>query len=171
MQTESQLKPIETCPKGHRYNTIKYGDTCPVCGSKIANAPKTEDEWKKEIELPPEQWACGILVCIRGLNKGRGYLIHEGKNYIGSDPNSDICIRGDDKIQPRRHLVILYEPRSRKTMLLPAESRGMIYMERQAVYERRDLQHQDQFVIGTSTLLFLEICSENFGWDDLQAGD
>lgn len=56
-------------------------------------------------------------------------------------------------------------------MLLPAESRGMIYMERQAVYERRDLQHQDQFVIGASTLLFLEICSENFGWDDLQAGD
>ena len=56
-------------------------------------------------------------------------------------------------------------------MLLPAESRGMIYMERQAVYERRDLQHQDQFVIGTSTLLFLEICSENFGWDDLQPGD
>ena len=67
--------------------------------------------------------------------------------------------------------MILYEPRSRKTMLLPAESRGMIYMERQAVYERRDLRHQDQFVIGTSTFLFLEICSENFGWDDLQAGD
>ena len=50
MQTESQLKPIETCPKGHRYNTIKYGDTCPVCGSKIANAPKTEDEWNKDYD-------------------------------------------------------------------------------------------------------------------------
>ena len=84
MQTESQLKPIETCPKGHRYNTIKYGDTCPVCGSKIANAPKTEDEWKKEIELPPEQWACGMLVCIKGLNKGRGYLIHEAKIILAA---------------------------------------------------------------------------------------
>ena len=92
------LKPIEQCPDGHYYNTIRTGDICAVCGKKLDPPPPDESETKNEQDLLDEKsWVCGWLVCIKGINKGRPYIIKDGKNFIGSTSDMDIQILGDKK--------------------------------------------------------------------------
>jgi len=162
------LRPIETCPNGHRYNTWKYGDTCKVCGAKLAEKDKTVEEWQKLLQLAPSQWACGVLLCIKGLNKGRMYAIRPGKNFIGSDPNMDIPINGDTQMAKKNHAVIMYDEKARKTKILGGDSKGMIYMDEAAVYKPKDLENLDRIEMGGSEFMFIEFCNKDFGWDDFE---
>jgi len=164
----AELKPIETCPNGHRYNAWKYGDTCKVCGAKLADKEKTEEEWKEELEMDPYEWACGALLCIKGFNKGRIYIIKRDKNFLGSDPNMDICIRGDKEIVKKNHAVILYDDKTKTTMLLPGESKGMVYHKNKAVYAPIELAEMDKIEIGLSSFYFKEICGSQFNWNDIK---
>lgn len=162
------LRPIETCPNGHRYNTWKYGDTCKVCGAKLADKEKTEEEWKEELELDSSEWACGVILCIEGVNKGRIYPVKKGKNFIGSDPNMDICVRGDKKMMKKNHAVIMYDDKTKTTLLLPGESRGMVYHKNKAVYTHVVLAELDKIEIGISSFCYKVICGEQFNWNDIK---
>jgi len=163
-----KLKPIEICPNGHKYNTGKYGYTCH-CGAKL-DPPEdmTEEERKELTHVEEKEWFRGSLVCIWGPNKGREYRIHEGKNYIGRASSMDIRIDGDRKIEKHNHAVIVYDQKNKKAMLLPGESRGMIYWQGNAIFEPQELKNEQKIELGESAFSFLQYNDENYEW---QPGD
>ena len=116
--------------------------------------------------LEEKDYACGWLVCIKGTNKGRAYTIKDGKNFIGSSTAMDIQIIGDGKIEKKNHAVIMYDSRQKKTMLLPADSRGMVYWQGQAIFEPKTLEPFDSIEFGESAFKYAPFCNEDFSWED-----
>jgi len=164
-----KLKPIEVCPNGHHYNAGKYGDTCAVCGVKL-DLPEDlpEEEVKELTHIDEQDWVCGWLVCIKGPNKGRGYPIKEGKNFIGSASVMDIQILGDKKIDKKNHAAIMYDPRKNTTMLLPSDSHGMVYWRGAAIFEPVTIKSFDSIEIGESIFKYAPFCGEDFEWKDAE---
>ena len=159
--------PLGTCVNNHVYNADKYGDQCPICKAvtkKSKEDGKTIEEIAAMLQLPPENFVCGWLVCIEGINKGRSYLIHPGKNFVGSGDDMDIQILGDDKVEPHRHAVLAFDDTQLKTTLLPGESRGLVYLENEAVYTPRELAEFVQIEIGAARFKYVPFCGENHNW-------
>lgn len=171
MAEARKLREIETCPNGHRYNATKYGDICAVCKAKL-NPPAPEELTEAEIEeqtyVKEKDRVCGWLVCILGENQGRDYKIRDGKNFIGSDSDMDIQIIGDRRIEKRNHAVIMYDAKSRASLLLPGDSHGMVYWEDTAIFEPKPLEPFNRIELGESVFLFIALCGGDFDWDDLK---
>jgi hypothetical protein len=116
--------------------------------------------------LNEEEGVCGWLVCIKGVNKGRAYIIKDGKNFIGITSDMDIQITGDRKIVKKNHAVIMYDSRQRKTMLLPSDSHGMVYWQGQAIFEPKILEPFDDIELGESVFKYTPFCGADFDWAD-----
>jgi len=159
------------CPSGHIYNPIRYGKICPYCRMKLEeeeNAGKP-DGFEPPIELLQEDIkpVCGWLICVNGARKGMDYKIHSGKNFIGRGDDMDIQILGDNEINRKNHAIIVYEPKQRKTVLLPGDSEGLVYYEDEAVYVPTEVSAFKTIELGKSRFLFVPLCGENFEWTDL----
>lgn len=163
------LRPIETCPNGHRYNTWKYSDTCKVCGAKIElpEPEKTPEEIETEKEQRVQSRVCGWLVCVKGPNEGVDYRLKAGKNFIGSDPNMDVYVKGDHRIDRKNHAVVMYDEKTRKTLLLPGESKGMVYYDNEAVYAPIEIAPLKEIEVGESVFYFTPFCGGQLDWMDI----
>jgi len=165
-EQKKKLKPIEECPDGHFYNSSKTGDICAVCGKKL-DPPEAEETSEDEIEVLEEKdWVCGFLVCIKGANKGKEYVIRDGKNLIGTASDMDIQIAFDKKIEKKNHAVIMYDYKQKKTMLLPTDSHGMVYHQGQAIFEPVTLEPFNEIEFGESVFKYVPFCGEDFSWKD-----
>lgn len=159
------------CPSGHVYNPIRYGKICPYCKKKLEEAEgiKKPDGFEPPVELLEEEIrpVCGWLVCIAGARVGMDYKIHSGKNFIGRGDDMDIQILGDNEINRKNHAVIVYDPKNRKTMLLPGDSEGLVYLGEEAVYVPTEVKSHNAIELGKSRFLFIGLCGDNFEWNDL----
>ena len=165
MPPQIKLRPIETCPNGHHFNTNAHGDTCPVCGAKVdTHSRKTQEELEKELTLKRDDWVCGWLVCTRGVNWGRSYEIKAEKNPIGSAHDMAIRVLGDPDIDKRNHGIIVYEPEDSVTTLLPGDSKGLVYKNGKVIFIPEKLQSLDRIDIGSSQFIYIALCSEQFDW-------
>ena len=166
-----KLKPIEQCPDGHHYNAVTNGEICPICGKKLdPPTPEelTPEELQEQTYLDEKSWVCGWLVCIKGANKGRGYEIHDGKNFIGSASSMDIQIVGDKRVERLNHAVITYDSKTRTVLLIPGDSHGMVYLQEQAIFEPKELEAFSEVEIGESIFIFAPLCSGDFDWKDTE---
>jgi len=168
-EQKRKLKPIEQCPDGHYYNTDRTGDICDVCGKKLD--PPDDEITEENIALDETQWACGILVCVKGVNKGRVYPIKADKNFIGSTSSMDIHITGDKKIEKKNHAVIVYDAMEKTTSLIPTETRGMVYWKKKAIFEMVTLEPYDEIMLGESTFKFAPFCGADFTWESVDDVD
>ncbi|WP_218015210.1 FHA domain-containing protein [Brevibacillus dissolubilis] len=107
----------------------------------------------------------GWLVCIKGPDRGRDYRIHTEKNRIGRSENNDIHIRGDNAISRENHATITYDPKKKRFRLLAGESRGMVYLNDEAVDLVADLTAYDIIEMGDTQLMFVPLCGDRFDWD------
>jgi hypothetical protein len=109
----------------------------------------------------------GWLICIDGPSKGRDYRIMTEKNFVGRADGMDIQVLGDNHIARRNHAVLVYDPKKRKTILLPGDSQGLVYVNDEAVYAPVELAPYDSIELGKSKFLFIPLCGENFEWTEL----
>ena len=79
----------------------------------------------------------------------------------------DIRILGDNRISKRNHAVFVYDPKSRKTLVLPGDSSGLVYVNEQAVYSPQEIDAFDVIELGKSKFIFVPLCGVNFEWDEL----
>ena len=167
-EQKKKLKPIEQCPDGHFYNSSRTGDICAVCGKKLDPQVEelTPDELSELVQVDEADWVCGFLVCYKGPNKGREYIIKDGKNLIGSASGMDIQIVCDKKIEKKGHAVIVYDSKQKRTILLPTDSHGMVYRKGQAVFEPVSLDAFDDIELGESVFKFVPFCGEDFSWEN-----
>ena len=159
--------PLGECANRHMYNKDKYGDTCPICGlvsRKSMEEGKTKEEIEAMLKVPVDKYACAWLVCIDGINKGRSYPIHPGKNFLGSGDGMDIQILGDEKVDRYRHAVLAYDNKTLRTTLLPGESVGLVYLENAAVYAPKELDAYTKIEVGGSRFIFVPFCGDSYQW-------
>lgn len=161
---------LAKCPSGHVYNAIRYGKICPYCKRKLQEKEGLKPEgFELPMELLQEEIkpVCGWLVCIAGARVGMDYKIHSGKNFIGRGDEMDIQILGDNEINRHNHAVLVYDPKHRKTMLLPGDSEGLVYLDGEAVYVPTQVHPYKTIELGKSRFLFIALCGDNFEWNDL----
>ena len=88
-----------------------------------------------------------------------------GKNFVGRADDMDIQILGDNRISRRNHCVIVYDEKQGKTVMLPGDSNGIVYLNGEAVYTPTQLQEYDVIEMGESQFLFMPFCGEHFKWE------
>ena len=108
----------------------------------------------------------GWLACIDGPAKGTDYRIHTDYNFIGRDPNMDICIAGDSRISRDRHAVIVYDPQERMFFFGPQNAKSVVRLNNRPVIGQAELKSHDILTIGSTRLLFVPLCDERFNWDE-----
>ena len=164
------------CKNGHLFSEKKYGNLCPYCNVAVnKNSNQEEDPLGKysdvvylndlEVLKPVTGW----LVCLEGPSRGRDYRIIEEKNFLGRSGDMEIRIIGDDTVCERNHAIIVYDPEKNRTMLLPGDSQGLVYIlddedNWDAVFESRMLEAGDRIKIGKSIFIFVPLCGENDGF-------
>lgn len=158
------------CQNGHMFSSRRYGTICPYCNIETATREKqetgkTEIEVEESLFLQEENPVCGWIVCVEGPRRGKDYKIKAGKNFVGRADDMDIQILGDNKISRRNHCVIVYDTKQNKTVILPGDSNGIVYLGGNAVYMPTDLNAYDVIEMGDSQFLFIPFCGEHFRWE------
>jgi hypothetical protein len=121
----------------------------------------TQAFWSAKLGIDP---VVGWLVCIEGADKGRDYRIRSERNLIGRDPSMDICINGDATISREKHAVISFNPKKNAFLIIPGDSRGLIYLNDDEVAMPTELKPYDTIELGRTKLLFVPFCGVQFQW-------
>ena len=106
----------------------------------------------------------GWLVCVDGPVRGTDWRLHAGYNYIGREAG-DIHIQGDSQISREKHAMVAYHHKNRTYYVGPAEGRNIIEVNDEPVFNATKLNSRDVITIGTTKLMFVPLCGEDFAWD------
>lgn len=112
----------------------------------------------------------GWLVCTEGENSGECWQLKTGRNFIGRSVNQDVTL-SDKSVSREKHAILLYEPRRREFIVQPGDSRSLFYMNGEVVLNSSKIDAYDELMIGNTKLLFIPLCGEKFGWDDVEKGE
>ena len=115
----------------------------------------------REIGIDP---VVGWLVCVSGPDKGLDFRIRSENNSIGRSEQMRICIDGDEGISRENHAFIAFDPKTRCFTLSPGISRGIVYIDDQAVFAPTRLEALQRIQMGNTVLLFVPLCGEKFQW-------
>ena len=142
----------------------------PGSGNLLENYRPTEPGGLIFTEASGEQLqpVVGWLVCVKGANKGKEYRIHSDYNYVGS-ASGDIIITGDPKISREKHMLVTYDPETRKFYVAPASGANIVRLnDKGLVGGAEELKNYDVIRTGDTSLMFISFCGPDFSWEDLQ---
>lgn len=155
------------CDIGHIISIDKK--ECPYC--KLI--PKNEEEMLQEDEVLKTKLlvinniepVVGWLVNIGGLEKGLDYRLKDGRNFIAKDKDADVCILGDDNIDEKNHFSISYNKKQRNFVITPGNSQNIIYVNKKALYETKQLENFSLIEVSDTKLVFVKFVGDNFSWE------
>ena len=106
----------------------------------------------------------GWLVAVEGPCRGTDYRIHTGYNYIGRE-TGDICIRGDSTISAEKDANVTYVPQTRQFYIAHELGKNVLLVNNMPVIGGSTQLHSfDRITIGTTQLIFIGLCGEQFSW-------
>lgn len=105
----------------------------------------------------------GWLVCTEGSEKGKSYVIHAGRNFVGRSQDMDIVLSDDRSIVREKHFSIVYDPKSIVFYLVSGE--GHTYLNEEAVTAEQLLKEGDIIRVGGSKYVFVPFCKEGREWN------
>ncbi len=112
----------------------------------------------------------GWLVCIEGPARGTDYRLHAGYNYIGRE-SGDVRIRGDQQISRQNHAMVAYDSGEHLYFVGPSAGRNLIKVNGHAVLQAVEIKNFDVISIGTTKLIFMGLCGEQFSWEKRDTGN
>ena len=112
----------------------------------------------------------GWLVCIEGPSRGTDYRLHAGYNYIGRE-SGDVRIRGDQQISRQNHAMVAYDSGEHLYFVGPSAGRNLIKVNGHAVLQAVEIKNYDIISIGSTRLIFVGLCGEQFSWEKREAGN
>ena len=113
----------------------------------------------------------GWLVAVEGPCRGTDYRIHTGYNYIGREAG-DICIQGDATISAEKDANVTYVPQTRRFYIAHELGKNVLLVnDLPVIGGGMELHNYDRITIGTTQLLFVGLCGEQFSWADGVKGD
>ena len=110
----------------------------------------------------------GWLVCVSGSAKGQAFTLNSGKNFIGRAVTMDIVLKDDSTVSRERHAIVLYDPKSKKFIAQPGESKELFYINDDVVINAVMLKNHDVIQVGNTKLIFVPLCGEDFAWEDYE---
>ena len=117
---------------------------------------------------PPAGW----LVIVDGPGRGRAVTLGLHHNPIGRDAANRVALDfGDETISRRRHLVVTYDPESRRFFVTPGDGTNLSYVNDQPVLASMPLEPGAQVRTGRTTLRFVPLCGPDFSWDGASASN
>jgi hypothetical protein len=137
---------------------------CPNCDNPVAmNEMNSPDFAGGTIILEPGnseksvegRKIVGFLVTYTQTPLGEFFPLYEGRNYIGRDRFSNICIQKDSQISGK-HLSILYRSVDRKFRFKDELSSNGTFVN-EALTDEGELKNFDTIRVGSTKLLFIEI--------------
>ena len=148
---------------GGSYNA-NFGATIPPdgAGPDPFGSPTVIGGGKADGDL--SEPVVGWLVCIEGPARGTDYRLHAGYNYIGRE-SGDVRIRGDQQISRQNHAMVAYDSGEHLYFVGPSAGRNLIKVNGHAVLHAVAIQNYDIISIGTTRLIFVGLCGEQFSWE------
>ena len=108
----------------------------------------------------------GWLVCTEGPDRGHDYRIRTGYNHIGRAEHMDICIRGDKQISREKHALIAYDDTEKVFFFGPSDGRNIVRVNGKMAMVPTELHAYDILTVGSSKLIFVPLCGEQFDWNN-----
>lgn len=145
---------------------------CPQCGRILREASYNVPESKgaslpyrgtviggaaigSEVSTPGRKKLVGFLVTYSPDANGLYFPLYEGRNIIGRDSASSICIPGDDQISGT-HFSILYRPVDKKFKYRDEQSINGTFVNNQ-LSDEGELSDHDVIRIGSTQLITIVI--------------
>lgn len=170
-QTESAGGSPEQAAGGGTAVVKLVGAMKEAGSPKSAPEPERDDTktiafWDRNSDTQTEP-VVGWLVCIKGGAAGNSYELRTGANKVGRLENyNDVVISGDMQISGKEHLVITFEPKMRKFYLQQGGGMSLSYLNGALLNGSAVLGDRDRIELGSSTLVFVPLCGDSFGWDN-----
>ena len=187
------MSTLTRCEKGHFYDSQTHR-SCPYCAQAAASektvplvppgqiAPTVPPVMPKQAPVQPavedigatqgyysevveKSPVVGWLVSVEGSDKGTGFQLSSGRNYIGRGPDMDIVLKDDPAVSRNKHAIVTFDPMSKSTMCQAGESRELFYLNGKAVTETVTLKKGDQLLLGKTKLVFVPFCGDVYNWD------
>ena len=175
---------LTRCAKGHFYDADK-NRTCPYCEQATAGGATTPLNSPQPpvspVRIPEDtgetigfydemtiQPVVGWLVSIQGSTIGKDFRLCSGRNYIGRGKDMDIVLEGDNKVSRSKHAIILFDPKSQKTLCQAGESRELFYLNDSVVTGTVELKQGDVITIGDTKLMFVPFCGDLHTWNTVE---
>lgn len=118
----------------------------------------------------------GWVVVIDGPGQGISLPLGNGNNSLGRGSNQRVALDfGDANLSRDSHATITYDPRGRKFYLHSGgNSTNLTYLEGAGttipVLAPVVLENGQHLRLGNTTLKFVALCGDGFGWDAADAG-
>jgi len=127
------------------------------------NDEKTVGFYSRSIGVEP---VVGWLVCVKGGHFGEDFRLKSGRNFVGRANEMDVVISKDTAVSREKHSVVVYEPKGRKFIVMPGESKELCYLNGSVVLTPAELKQGDMLTVGESNLMFIPCCGPEFTWDE-----
>ncbi|GHS94490.1 hypothetical protein FACS1894207_2780 [Bacteroidia bacterium] len=152
-------KTVAGCPKCG-YPLRPSDQRCPNCDSPVSGSePKishpvggTVIQGGKSLE---RRKLAAFLVTYSLDPSGEFFPIFEGRNYVGRDSSSNICIQ-DDSLISSKHFSILYRSVDKKFKFKDEQSSNGTFIN-EKLADEGELKNFDTIRIGSTKLLFIAI--------------
>lgn len=107
----------------------------------------------------------GWLVCVEGKHYGEDFRLRAGNNFIGRDSTMDVVLTMDTSVSRNKHAIVIFDPVSCTFIVKAGESHELSYLNGQILLDSKIMKPYDKISIGSSTLLLIPLCGENFNWE------
>ena len=144
------------------FSAVTGAASAPAASAPAAPGAPAQPSVPKAID-PVVGW----LVSVDGPHFGESFSIHSGMNSIGRNASNRVVLDRDMAVSREKHAFITYEPKHRRFYVKPGDSSGLVYVNEDYITENRQINPRDVLEIGSSKLVFLPFCTEEFGWEDV----
>lgn len=136
-------------------HVVPRGEATMVVSSSTSSSASPMDD-------PPAGW----LVVVEGPGRGHVGTIGIGQNAVGRDEESNrISIDNGDRMLSRtKHIVVVYDPTTRRFYVQPGDGTNLAYMDDEPVLAARELLAGTHLRLGRTVLRFVPLCGDDFHW-------
>lgn len=146
-------------------------DRTRVVGGRRRSRSSSADEPMAPTD-PMADPVTGWLVVTHGPGKGTALALGSGTNTIGRSSAARVSVAfGDDQISREAHAIVTYDPRNRAWYVERGHGKNLTYLGDQPVLQPTTLEPHTHIQIGSTTLRFVPLCSEEFDWQDTEGDD
>ncbi len=109
----------------------------------------------------------GWLAVVSEEGRGTSYTLTFGMNTIGRSGANHVNIKnGDSSISREKHALIIYDYDNNIFYIKHGDGQFLSYLNSEVLLETKQLKANDRIKLGSTELIFIPLCSNEFNWKD-----
>ncbi|WP_052261714.1 FHA domain-containing protein [Leisingera sp. ANG-M1] len=115
------------------------------------------------------EFPVGWLAVVKGPGRGAAFTLFSGVTVIGRGEDQTVRLDfGDNSISRDNHAAIAYDPEQKSFFIGHGGKANLVRRNGRPVLSTEALSAGDEIRVGETTLRFVPLCGEDFGWDQPQ---